>query len=96
MTINREQAECLAPTWIEIIGVDRLQEEGITSDDSSELDVDFADLGLSEDEGNAMYDTFGECDIDFRELFISSMTSRMTSSRARSSRIAWPTRSTKA
>ncbi len=75
LAIDREQAECVAPKWIDILGVDRLQENGITPDDiDSENDMELTDLGLSQDEGNAMYDTFGACDVDVAELFIKGLS----------------------
>jgi hypothetical protein len=76
LQIDRGQAECLAPQWIEIIGVERMQENGIEPDDLREdsVDVELTEIGLTEDDGNALYDTFSDCDIDIRQIFIDSMS----------------------
>jgi hypothetical protein len=68
------QAECIAPRWLDVIGLDRLVEHDIApadigddvSDDGSALSA----LGLSPTEGTALYDAFGACDVDIRQLFI--------------------------
>jgi hypothetical protein len=75
LQIDREQAQCLAPRWVEAIGVDRLKAAGIEPQDFSEQgDVDLTKVGLSEDDGNAMYDAFGECDIDVETVFVESFS----------------------
>jgi hypothetical protein len=74
--LTSDQAECVAPKWIRTIGVDRLHDKGVEpsdiGDDSS--DTDLSDLGLSEAEGNAMYDAFGDCKVDVRALFVTSLS----------------------
>jgi hypothetical protein len=75
LQINREQAQCLAPLWVEAIGADRLAAAGIEPQDfAEEGDVDLTTVGLTEDNGNAMYDAFGECDIDVKTLFVDSFS----------------------
>ena len=50
------------PAWVETIGTDRLAEAGIEPEDfSSEEDVELSTIGLSEDDGNEMYDAFDAC-----------------------------------
>src|SRR5262249_2836443 len=74
LQINREQAQCLAPKWVDTIGADRLNAAGIEPQDfSEEGNVDLTKVGLSEDDGNAMYDAMGDCDIDIRNLFVQSL-----------------------
>ena len=74
LEIDREQAQCLAPRWVETIGPDRLAEAGIEPEDfSSEGDVDLSTADLSEDDGNEMYDAFEACGIDVKNLFVQSM-----------------------
>jgi hypothetical protein len=75
LQIDREQAQCLAPQWVETIGVDRLAAAGIEPQDfAAEGEVDLTTVGLTEDDGNAMYDAFGECDIDVKMLFVESFS----------------------
>jgi hypothetical protein len=75
LQLSPEQAECLAPRWVETIGVDRLQDAGIEPDDfASDADPDLSAMDLSEDEGNELYDAFGACDIDLKAEFIRSFT----------------------
>jgi hypothetical protein len=75
LQINREQAQCLAPRWVETIGTDRLAAAGIEPQDfAEEGNVDLTTVGLTEDDGNAMYDAFGECDIDVKTLFVESFS----------------------
>jgi hypothetical protein len=75
LQINREQAQCVAPRWVETIGPDRLAEAGIEPRDfAEEGDVDLTTVGLSDEDGGEMYDAFGACDIDVKNLFVESMT----------------------
>ncbi len=75
LQINREQAQCLAPRWVEAIGADRLAAAGIEPRDfAAEGDVDLTEVGLSDEDGNAMYDAFGECDIDVKTVFVESFS----------------------
>jgi hypothetical protein len=75
LQIDREQAQCLAPKWVDAIGADRLAAAGIQPRDfGAEGDVDLSEVGLSEDDGGAMYDAFGECDIDVKTLFVESFS----------------------
>jgi hypothetical protein len=74
LQIDREQAQCLAPRWVEAIGPDRLAEAGIEPEDfSSDQDVDLSTTGMSEDDANEMYDAFAACGIEVKTLFVESM-----------------------
>jgi hypothetical protein len=73
--LSDDQAQCFASRFVNTIGVDRLNAAGVTpemiaGDDDS---MEFTELDLSEDEGNELYDQFGECNIDLREMFLQSM-----------------------
>ena len=75
LQIDREQAQCLAPKWVDAIGTDRLAAAGVEPRDfAAEGDVDLSEVGLSEDDGGAMYDAFGECDIDVKTIFVESFS----------------------
>jgi hypothetical protein len=74
LQIDREQAQCLAPRWVETIGPERLADAGIEPEDfAAEGEVELSEIGLSEDDGNALYDAFAECDIDVRTLLVESI-----------------------
>jgi hypothetical protein len=74
LQIDREQAQCLAPQWIETIGPERLAEAGIEPEDfTAEEDVDLSVLGLSDAEADELYDAFATCDIDVREILVQSL-----------------------
>jgi hypothetical protein len=75
LQLTDEQADCVAPKWIDTIGVDRLKDKGISPDDIGDDadDADISDLGLSEDEGGELYDAFAACDVDIRQQFVDSL-----------------------
>ena len=76
LQIDRDQAQCLAPKWVETMGPDRLAEAGIQPEDfAAEGDVDLSTVGMTKDDGNELYDAMGECDIDVKTLFVESFAS---------------------
>lgn len=69
-----EEIDCIAPRFVNIIGVDRMKENNVEpADIAADDSIDFSNLDLSDDEGNTLYDTFGECDIDLREKMLTGM-----------------------
>jgi hypothetical protein len=74
LQMSPEQAECFGGRFVEIVGVDRLEEAGVTPEDvGDDSDMDFSTLDLTEDEGGEIYDAFGDCDIDIRAEFLRSL-----------------------
>jgi hypothetical protein len=74
LQISPEQAECFGARFVSIVGVDRLEEAGVTPEEfGGESDLDFSTLGLSEDEGGEIYDAFADCDVDIRAELLRSM-----------------------
>jgi hypothetical protein len=73
-----EQAECMAPKWLDTIGLDRLREHDLApSEIGDDVDDDgsaLSDLGLSQEEGTALYDAFGDCDVDIGQQFVEFAT----------------------
>src|SRR5262245_45481837 len=50
LQIDRDQAQCLAPKWVETIGPDRLAAAGVEPRDfAEEGDVDLTKVGMSQD-----------------------------------------------
>jgi hypothetical protein len=76
-SLDREQAECLAPRWVDIFRVERLTAAGLDPEDlASELDGDFASIGLSDEDGNALYDSFADCDVDVKAALVQTMAAQ--------------------
>lgn len=74
MVLTQEQAECVAPQWIDTIGVDALQDAGIEPEDiGDDSGTDLDELGLSEDQANALFDAFDDCDVDIAGEIIESL-----------------------
>ena len=71
LQLTQEQAECVAPRWVDTIGVDRITDAGIAPEDiGADGNSELSELGLSEDEGNELYDAFGDCDVDLQQAFV--------------------------
>lgn len=70
-----EQAECLAPQWLETITVDALREADITPEDlaSDDVSVDLAPI-LDQDQGREMVDAFGDCGVDLETVFVEGLS----------------------
>lgn len=77
LQMTDEQAGCVAPKWLDVLGLDRLKDKGITPDDiKSDTDNEkLATIGLTEGDGDKLYDAYGECDVDVREQFVKSVAS---------------------
>lgn len=73
-----DQAECMAPKWLDTIGIDRLKEHDVApseiGDDVNDDGSALSDLGLSQEEGTALFDAFGDCDVDIRQKFVDLAT----------------------
>lgn len=80
---SEDEARCISTNTVQVIGVDRFEEAGISPADIRDsdsgdpegigTDMDLSDVGLSEDEANQIYDGFGDCGLDFRELMFEQM-----------------------
>ena len=68
-----EQAECIAERTVDLIGVDTLEEEGITPEDVEDSDGP-GDLGieLSEDEAGDIAESFVDCGFSLAGVFAGS------------------------
>lgn len=71
---TESQIDCLAPRWVNVIGVERLESNDITPEDLAEqAQMEFGEMGLTEKDGEALYDAFGACDVNIRELMLASL-----------------------
>lgn len=73
--VTDDQADCISTSWVDILKPERLEEKGVKPADLAEGggDESIGKVGLSEDEGNAMVDAYGDCDIDLREAFLEGL-----------------------
>ncbi len=67
-------ADCLAPRWVEIIGVEGFAAAGVAPDDFGDLDGGLERLGLDRATAEQMADAFDECDIDLRASAVAQFT----------------------
>lgn len=73
IVMSDKQAACVAPLFVRIIGVEKLKDNEITPEAFADDDsMDYSKLKITEKDGNALYDTFGQCDIDFRKAMVDS------------------------
>lgn len=73
LQLSDEQVDCLAPRVINAIGMDRIEASGVTPEElGSDSDIDFSDMDITEDVGNAIYDSFGDCDVNLRDVMLES------------------------
>jgi hypothetical protein len=80
LTLTNQQADCVAPKWINSIGVAKLKAKGVKPEDiGANGSGDLTDLQLSQDQGNQLYDAFGQCNVQIKSVFIKSMNPSMTS-----------------
>jgi hypothetical protein len=79
LVLTDEQAECVAPKWLDVITVDKLKEKGITPEQvQSDTDNEkLATLGLSDADAEKMYAAFGDCDVDVRAKVAESIVTSL-------------------
>ena len=75
LQMTPEQADCIAPRWVDTIGVDRFKEAGVTPEAIEKDDnaTDFKEFTLTKPEAEVMYDAFGQCNVNLRELMLESL-----------------------
>ena len=72
--LSDSQIDCLAPRMVNAIGVDLLIDAGVDpSAIGDDTDMDFSELGISREQGGAMYDSFGACDVSVRDVMLESI-----------------------
>jgi hypothetical protein len=64
-----EQADCIAEQAIDTIGVDTLEEAGVTPEDVAEGDGPEEFVDLSEGDAREIAEAFVDCDFDFAAAF---------------------------
>ncbi|QXC61886.1 hypothetical protein KSP35_03385 [Aquihabitans sp. G128] len=74
---TKDQIDCLADRFVDVIGVDDLNDAGVTPKQLAEGDGEDlpASLGVDEELAGDLYDQFAECDLDLKETFTKALTS---------------------
>jgi hypothetical protein len=70
--MTEDDARCIATSMVETLGVDRLEEMGLTPE-SFASDAELPDGAVSEADARTMVDGISDC-IDLRELFLAGFT----------------------
>ena len=67
-----DSAECFAGRLVDVIGVDRLENAGVTPEDFADEEFDLADAGLDlgDEEASELASAFPECDIAIADLIV--------------------------
>lgn len=78
LKLSADEAECVAPTWVDTIGADTLSGQDVTPTDLEDPNFSFDELGLDLDQGYEMIDAFDGCDIDIYGEFLASIGSGLT------------------
>ena len=74
LEVNEDEARCVAPRWVETVGLARLEESGVTPDDLADGDEDvMSELGLTEAEVGELFDAMEECGVDVRDLLLAEI-----------------------
>lgn len=81
-TFSKQQVQCLAATWVPIIGVDTLNAQGITPEKLAKSDSDITDLNLDEPTARKMVESMPSCGIDLAETLLAGMLSSTTPEQA--------------
>lgn len=74
LVLSSDEAECVAPEWVDLIGVDTLTGADVVPEDLEDPDFQFTDLGLDPDTGGDMIDAFGDCDVDIISEFYETLS----------------------
>ncbi len=74
LPMTDDQIDCMAPHIVGILGVERMKANGVTPADlESDEPLDFSGQDVTEEEAQAVYDTFGTCGMDLRDLMLADM-----------------------
>lgn len=83
LELSQEEADCVAPRWIEIIGEDTLVDKDVKPADLEDPDYTYSDLGMDEDQGLEMIDAFVDCDVNIYEQLDEVLTSDLDETKAK-------------
>lgn len=83
-TFTVAQVTCLAPAWVEAIGVDTFKASSVTPESIADQTSSIADLTITSTMADAMVEAMVGCDVDSRQVLITSATggTKLTSEQA--------------
>lgn len=72
LELTDAQVECISAGMVKTIGVSRFEDYGVSPEDLSDRtdSFDLSELELSMDDGYKIYDSFGSCGVNFREVLL--------------------------
>jgi hypothetical protein len=73
--VTREQAGCIAPKWVDIIGVEGFAKAGIAPEDFSKTGGGLEQLHLDAKTAGEMADVFATCGMNLKDMMIEAQTS---------------------
>lgn len=75
MGVNEAKGRCIGAKFVDTVGTDRLQETyGLSRFASEAGSLEYPELNLSQSEGQAIYDAFGGCGVDMRQLLFAEFS----------------------
>lgn len=74
LVLSTDESECVAPEWVDLIGVDTLTGADVAPEDLADPDFQFSDLGLDPETGGDMIDAFDGCDVDIIDEFFETLS----------------------
>jgi hypothetical protein len=74
LPIPEDQARCIATNIVGIIRLERLTDAGLTPEAFAGEDLELSTLGLEAAEGLEIMDAFGDCDFDFYDALVTSLS----------------------
>ncbi len=78
LVLSKEQAACVAPKFVDLATVKAMNEAGITAEDAADPGFDPSNVGLDEDQGQALVDAYGECDFDIYGELATALTTGLS------------------
>ena len=79
--LNPTQAACVAAKWVNIFQPERLDAAGVKASElrrAGGLDDKVAQVALSDAEITKLVEAFGDCEVDLRDAYITSITKGVT------------------
>ncbi|MFA5566409.1 MAG: hypothetical protein WC184_10475 [Acidimicrobiia bacterium] len=75
LNLTDAQVECISAGMVKTVGVNRFKDHGVTPEDLSDRNdsFDLSELELSMDDGYKIYDSFGSCGVNFREVLLEEL-----------------------
>ncbi|WP_162598736.1 hypothetical protein [Nocardioides gilvus] len=75
MGVNEAKGRCIGSKFVDTVGTDRLQEAyGLSRFATEAGTLEYPELNLTQSEGQAIYDHFGGCGVDMRQLLFAEFS----------------------